>query len=288
MITSTPFTPHNFDELVAMRAFPEGAMPEPAYSRYCSEYTAIDDVEVSRITYPSPDGLSITGIVALPKNAQNADLVIYNRGGSGNYGILTVRSVMTQFIPLARAGYVVAGSNYRGNDGSEGKDEFGGRDVDDVIALHDLARKELPVNQKPCFTIGHSRGGLMTYLLMKHGLPMRAAIAIAAVSDLRGWNNARSQMVETVYKRFIPGFEANAEALLSDRSALCWPQALTSPLLLLHGTKDDRVPHTQSEELAALLTNPHELVLFEGGNHSLLRHWDEVLKRTLDWMARYA
>ena len=31
--------------------------------------------------------------------------------------------------------YVVVGSHYRGNKGSEGKEEFGGSDVNDVINL---------------------------------------------------------------------------------------------------------------------------------------------------------
>ena len=278
------FIPHTLSYLESVRAFPEGAMPEAAYQKICKDYAEANDVSVQRITYTS-DGLSITGIMAEPSGTPKG-IVIYNRGGSGNYGILTVHAVMRQFVPLARAGYLVVGSNYRGNDGSEGQDEFGGRDVEDVIALYNLMK----IDATPPFIIGHSRGGMMTYLLLKKGLQARATIAIAAVSDVRGWNQTRSEMREKIYKRFIPNFEAHEEASLAERSAICWPEAISCPLLLLHGTGDDRVPPTQSEDLASaleLLGNPHKLMLYEGGNHALTRHWDAVMKETLEWLLKY-
>ena len=287
---SETFTPHDYAALAAMRAFPEGAMPELAYQKICKDYRAVEDVAVSRITYAS-DGLNITGLMAEPVPAHPPKgLVIYNRGGSGNYGILTAHTVMRQFVPLARAGYLVVGSNYRGNDGSDGHDEFGGRDVDDVRALYDIAKTHPLAGDKPPFIIGHSRGGMMTYVLLKRGLKARAAVAIAAVSDLRGWNKARGEMRERVYKRFIPNFEANEEALLEERSALCWSKKISAPLLLLHGTKDDRVPHSQSEQLSELLAahdKPHKLVLYEGGNHALTRHWDAVMKEMIGWLKKH-
>jgi len=36
---------------------------------------------------------------------------------------------------IATWGYVVAASQYRGNAGGQGKEEFGGADVDDVLNL---------------------------------------------------------------------------------------------------------------------------------------------------------
>ncbi len=283
-----PFVPHNFDALTTMCAFPEGAMPEGAYQKICTAYEGVEDVSVQRITYQS-DGLKITGIMAEPSGAPKG-IVIYNRGGSGNYGILTVHAVMRQFVPLARAGYLVIGSNYRGNDGGEGQDEFGGRDVGDIIALYNISKAHPLAGEKPPFIIGHSRGGMMANLLLKNGLQARAAIAIAAVSDVRGWNQTNSEMRERVYKRFIPNFEAREQEALTERSAVCWPEAISCPLLLLHGTGDDRVPHAQSEALAnelKQLGKPHELVLYEGGNHALTRNWDAVMQETLNWLVKH-
>lgn len=278
------FIPHTYEALVAMRAFPENAVPEVAYTKLCSDYALVEDIEVSRITYEN-DGLAITGLMATPNVATPPKgLVIYNRGGSGNYGMLTVHAVLRQFIPLARAGYVVVGSNYRGNDGGDGQDEFGGRDVDDVIALYNLVKSD----DTPPFLIGHSRGGMMNYLLMKRGFAVRACVSISAVSDLTESALARPEMRERVYKRYIPDFEANEAACLAERSAICWPEKITPPTLLLHGTNDEAVPHSQSEQLAELLSCPHKLVLYEGGNHALTRQWSDVMRQTLEWLEIYA
>lgn len=280
MLDTTPFTPHPLDYLEAVRAFSEGAMPAAVYHKLCAEYAAVEDVNIERITYHS-DGLNITGILATPASAPKG-LIIYNRGGSGNYGMLTVHAVMRQFVPLARAGFLVAGSNYRGNDGSDGVDEFGGRDVDDVLALYHLLKKD----ELPTFVIGHSRGGMMTYLLLKRGIELRAAVVIAGVCDLRASANERPEMRERVYKRYIPNFKTNEDALLAERSAKCWPEAIDVPILLLHGTDDNRVRHTQSEAMAEALAGlgkPHTLVLYEGGNHALTRHWGDVLRETLNF-----
>lgn len=291
IISRETFVPHSYEALEAVRAFRPEQLPEPAYEKMVNTYKQIDDVIVERITYMH-DGLKITGITAVPNNAaaNSCDLVIYNRGGSGNYGILTVHTVLRQFVPLVRAGYVVTGSNYRGNDGSDGRDEFGGHDVDDVIALHNMMQQHPAVNDKPCFLIGASRGGMMTYLLIKHKLPVRAAVTIAAVSNQLNWESFRPEMHENVYKRFIPDFEKNEKEALRKRSAICWPEALNVPLLLLHGTSDSAVQHSQSEALAAVLkalNYPHELVLYEGGNHALTRDWADVSKRILDWLGTY-
>lgn len=261
-----PFIPHALSYLEEIRAFPQNAMPEPAYKKLCMQY-AESDVKTERVTYEN-DGLSITGLMATPRAKKPKGVVLYNRGGSGNYGILTVHAVMRQFVPLAKAGYLVIGSNYRGNDGGEGRDEFGGRDVDDALKLLDLvAPKDVPH-----YLIGHSRGGMESFLMMKRGFRPNAAIALAPVCDVRGWN-------------MVP------ENLQEDRSAVCWPERIGAPLLIMHGTKDEAVPHGYSEALSEMLWaagKQHELVLFDGGNHALTRFWDQVLEKSFAWMEKHA
>lgn len=279
------FIPHDIAYLETIRAFPEGAIPHPVYEKHRQQYEESTDVTVERVTYEH-DGLSITGLIATPQEPPKA-VVVYNRGGSGNFGILTLHTVIRQFLPLARAGYLVIGSNYRGNDGGEGRDEFGGRDVDDAIALYDQAAPPA----LHAYLIGHSRGCMESYLMLKKGFPARAMVGIAGVADALEWNNQRSQMRESVYKRLIPDFEAREHEALTERSAVYWPEKISCPLLLLHGTADDRVHHRQSEALAEKLEalgKPHKLVLYEGGNHALTRHWDDVMRRSIDWMESHA
>ena len=46
-------------------------------------------------------------------------------------GQLLVATALTKMGVIAAQGYVVIASNYRGNSNSEGKEEFGGSDVND-------------------------------------------------------------------------------------------------------------------------------------------------------------
>ena len=60
---------------------------------------------------------------------------------------------------LSRNGYVVLASQYRGNDGGQGQEEFGGADVNDVLNLMPLARSLSFADAKNTVILGFSRGG---------------------------------------------------------------------------------------------------------------------------------
>ena len=287
LVSSAPFVPHSYQHLVEVVSFPKNAMPEPVYAKLCRDYEAIDDVVVSRIIYESA-GLKITGIMALPKSitAGNHPVLIFNRGGNGEYGKLTVSNVLRHMLPFARKGYLVFASNYRGNDGGEGRDEFGGGDVDDVAALLAIAKTHAGYDGKNAYMLGHSRGGMMTTMSIRGHAPVNAAISIAGVSDLRQSGIERPEMTTHVYHQRFPDTETEYEK----RSALHWPGEIAAPLLLLHGDADEAVHVGHSQRLAAALAahhKPHALHIYPGGNHALFRLWDDVLSRCFAWMEEY-
>jgi dipeptidyl aminopeptidase/acylaminoacyl peptidase len=183
---------------------------------------------------------------------------------------------------FAKSGYVVLGSQYRGNDGGEGRDEFGGRDVDDVLNLVPLARELGNVDLENVYMVGHSRGGMMVYLALKRGMRVAAAVAWGAPTDLEELGRERPAMVRYVYSEIIPHFLSRPADALRARSALSWPERLETPLLLLHGDADRRVPARQAIELAARLKalgRPCELILFPGGDHVLSNDLDEAIEK---------
>lgn len=283
-----PFIPHPYSALAGV--FSPGSMPEAAYLQAVGKYEAAGDIITRRITYTS-DGLRVTGLMVTPARLTEAGhpLLIYNRGGNREYGKLTAHQVMRSFAPFARVGYLVFGSNYRGNDGGEGREEFGGADVHDVLALLVLAKEHSAWDGRNVYMLGHSRGGMMTYLAMKQGAALNAAVSIAGMSDMFACVAERPDMSD-IFTRLIVGDAAQREALYRERSAVLWPQQITAPLLLLHGDADNRVSVSHSIRLAAALAasdKPHELVVYEGGNHALLRHWDRALEACLSWFARY-
>src|SRR3954470_13937080 len=84
--------------------------------------------ECQRIKYLS-DGLKVVGYIWKPKNAtgKKLPLIIYNRGGNREFAKLAPW-MQYGFYDFVSNGFVVIGSQYRGNDGGEGHEEFGGAD----------------------------------------------------------------------------------------------------------------------------------------------------------------
>jgi dipeptidyl aminopeptidase/acylaminoacyl peptidase len=91
-------------------------------------------IEINAVTYLS-DGLKVKGYLLLPKTGENLPCVIYNRGGNREFGAFTDSHAAVRLGRIASWGYVVVASQYRGNAGGEGKEEFGGQDVNDVLNL---------------------------------------------------------------------------------------------------------------------------------------------------------
>jgi len=289
IISAAPFVPHTLEHLTQVRAFPS-PLPEAAYQKMLMEYDQLEGVTVSRIVYKS-DGLMVTGIAALPTEMQAGahPILIYNRGGSREYGKLTLLSALRSMVPFAKQGYLVFASNYRGNDGGEGHEEFGGIELNDVLNLLAIAREHPAFDSKNMFMLGHSRGGMMTTLAIKHGVALGAAISIAGISDAHSMV-ANHHVREEMLKKVVPGYNEDPDKALAERSAVLWPEVITVPLLLLHGDNDKDVEVEDSVRLEKAIKQAGgttELVIYPGGSHALIRFWDDVLSRSVAWMERF-
>jgi dipeptidyl aminopeptidase/acylaminoacyl peptidase len=119
-------------------------------------------VHIQAITYLS-DGLRIKGYLVAPKYSAHLPCMIYNRGGNRDFGRWTDERVALELAKIARWGYVVVASQYRGTAGGEGRDEFGGAEVNDVLTLITLLESYPQADASRIGMYGWSRGGLMTY-----------------------------------------------------------------------------------------------------------------------------
>lgn len=248
-------------------------------------------VRCRRISYGS-DGLAVTGFIVEPSaNASFAGprpLVVFNRGGNQAFGAIRTADLM-EFAGWALDGYVVVASQYRGNDGGQGREEFGGADVADVLNILALGRGLPNVDANRAYMYGLSRGGMMTYLALKHGARVRAAAVIGAPADLEEGLRHRPQM-EEVYRELMPGYGEQKAALLKDRSSSAWIERLSAPLLIVHGGADWRVWPGESLAVAAglqRLGRPYELTVFAGDDHPLTRNLPEVRARLRAWFATH-
>ena len=253
---------------------------------------AIENTVVNKITYLS-DGLKVKGYTAFPKdNSQKHPCVIWCRGGIGNRGVIDDFNAQGIFGQLASWGYVVLFSQYRGNAGGEGTDQFGGDDVNDVLNLIPAA-DELPNADTETWGIeGWSRGGMMTYLALTHTNKFKAAVVTGGIADLR-CNANESKFMKRLYEITMGRHDSPEfhETCMS-RSIVNFPEKLssTTPILILHGTADNRVlPHDSLDLSYKLIDNniPFRLVMLEGGDHFLKSHRKEVDKMRKEWFDKY-
>jgi dipeptidyl aminopeptidase/acylaminoacyl peptidase len=253
--------------------------------------SALSQVELEMITYYS-DGLRVKGYLAKPKKATKLPCVIFNRGGNREFGALNDFQAALMLGRIASWGYVVVASQYRGNAGGEGREEFGGKDVDDVLNLFPLLQSLPEADARRIGMYGWSRGGTMTYQALVRTDKVAAAIVGAGITDQFDAVKRRPEMERSVLSELIPNYAANKETELRARSVLFWPEKLhhDTPILILHGSADWRVHPSQSLRLVQKLyelKHPVRFVFFEGGDHGLSEHRAEVNRIVRDWLDRY-
>jgi dipeptidyl aminopeptidase/acylaminoacyl peptidase len=242
-------------------------------------------ITIYRIEY-LVDELKVVGFIIRPKSDNKLPVLIFNRGGNCEYGKLDDERLY-RLSKYALEGYVVLASQYRGNDGGEGKDAFGGDDVRDVFALSWLG-DELPYADKDNkVMIGHSRGGMMTYLSIKKGIDIKAAAVIGAPTNLL--RRPLAFPMESVLAELVGDFtEKRSE--YCDRSALLWPDKINTPILIQHGDADLRVNYEDAEELVELLkknNSEHKFILYKDGDHALNKYEKDRDREIFDWFSLY-
>lgn len=253
------------------------------------EFKYLDDIDVYGITYIS-DGLKVHGLMAAPKKEGKYPCVIYNRGGNRDFGALLVMHGAMTLGKIAKEGYVVIASQYRGNAGSEGQEEFGGKDVNDVLNLIDVLEEIEIADTGSIGMYGWSRGGMMTYIALTQTNKIKTVITGGAKSDMTQID--RSEMESNVYAELIPNYTANKEAELKKRSAIHLIEKFPKdvPILMLHGNADWRVKSTNSLNLALEFEKhriPYRLKIFEGGDHGINEHREEVDSEVINWLDRF-
>ncbi len=243
----------------------------------CDDEPEFAGVEAREISYMS-SGLAVRGFVLKPDPMPEGPrpVIYFNRGGNRDFGKARC-GYLAQLGSFVRAGYVIVGTQYRGNDGGEGREEFGGADVNDTRALEAVADGLGYGDRCNRFMMGVSRGGMQSYLAMADGMRVNAAGIISGLADLHSWSQER-EGVKTLQEDLIPGFaeaDAGAQAMeLTRRSAILWADAFRDPILILHSREDRAIGVGQARALDRELTRlgrRHRYVEIPGADHGLGR-----------------
>lgn len=250
----------------------------------------LQKVKVKEFFYLS-DGLKVKGYLAQPKTPGKYPCIIYNRGGIGSFSSFNVPLAQRVLGEMASWGYVVITTQLRGNDGSEGVEDFGGKDLNDIMNLIPLLGQVKDADTTKIGMYGRSTGGMKTYLALAKTNRIKAAVVIGAFSDFKHSLEARPAL-DSTYAAVIPGYREHREELLKQRSMIYWTDKINknTPILLMHGSEDKRVLPEESFKAAEALyksRHPFRFVFFEGDDHGISVNRNEVNRLTRMWYEKY-
>ncbi len=259
------------------------------YEKCLSDYKQVPG-KLYSLHYKS-DGLIVKGVLLTPENfdaAKNYPTVIYNRGGHREFGSFTVCKKKKLADMFANHGYLVFIPQLRGVAGGEGQEEWGGAEINDILTLERIASRSGLVEKSKLYMVGWSRGAMSTWLAIKQGSKVNAAVTIAGPTDLFLSAKTRPDLEKLVAAQLVPGFENQRYQAYRERSSFFWPEKLKDiPLLSLQGTKDWRVDvlHAKKLELVLAPINPRfKVIYYKGEGHELKRVSDQAYADIRLWL----
>lgn len=241
------------------------------------------------------DELSVAGFIVSPKKPGPHPVIVLNRGGTGSFGKVDAAFLAGLPSDLARVGFMVIGSQYRGGtdapESLEGRDEWGGGDVDDVLALFDVIDSLKSADSRRIGMLGGSRGSVNMFMAARQTRRLSALVSMSGVYDLIHEGRFRPRM-ERIFKRHIPSYEIDREAALKTRSVVYWADELDieAPILIMHGAFDERVSAAGALSFASRLQQlfrNYKFVMFDRDDHFLSRNIDEAHGLIIDWFERH-
>jgi dipeptidyl aminopeptidase/acylaminoacyl peptidase len=249
------------------------------------------------INWKSPDGLEIDGILTLPPAEANVKppykLVVHPHGGPHSRAALGFDITVQLF---AANGYAVLQPNFRGSSGygqkfiDADRGDFGGGDMRDILAGADLLISQGIADKDRQFVYGVSYGGYMTTWLVGQTTRFKAAVAQNAVTDLTMMWHLSDIPSWTEWE--FGGKPWEVPEKMRKHSPLTYADKVTTPTLILHAAGDRRCPLPMGKAYHTALKSrnvPTGLVIYPGEGHGikLPAHREDVLRRVLDWFAKY-
>jgi len=244
-------------------------------------------IKLIKFFYKS-DGHTVEAYSAFPaENFEMLPVILWNRGGDNKSGLLEYFTAYSILGEIASWGYNVMASQYRRED------EFGGRDIYDVINLFYLA-KNLGFENDSFGLEGWSRGGMMCYRILSEIKNVRCAVIVAGLADLIS-NEKINKQLHRIFKNYF-NTEDKSELLrnLKERSAVFFYEKIApdTPILFIHGTDDNKVLIDDTVEMFNRLRHfnkntEYSFEVINGGDHFLKKYKKEVSGLKKKWFAKY-
>ena len=207
----------------------------------------------------SPDSTECDGIFIRPLHLTDESkplpTIVFIRGGP--YGRITVAFNLLYYywVPfLVSAGYAVFCPNYRGGSShgepyaAQARGAMGTTDYDDVISLVKYCISSGLIDETRMAIGGWSQGGFLSYLATtRQDLHFKAAVCGAGVTD---WDMMCMSSDAPYFEAELTGKAPWGTSALDTKarhgSPIWHMEKVRTPILIVHGEKDERVPISQA------------------------------------------
>lgn len=223
--------------------------------------------------------------------------ILYTQGGPQS-AISQFFSYRWNFQLMAANGYIVIAPNRRGlpTFGQEWNDQisgdYGGQNQIDCLTAVDEICKEPYINADKLGAVGASYGGFSVYWLAgNHKKRFKAFIAHCGMFNFESWYGTTEEMFFANHD--LGGAYYNDERPKSyDFSPHNFIKNWDTPLLVIHGGKDFRIPYTegmQAFNAAQTKGIPSRFLFFPEENHFVLKPQNSILwqREFFMWLDNY-
>ena len=200
----------------------------------------------------------------------------------------------------AGAGYVVVAPNPRGSCtyglefATAVHGDWGGGDYEDVMAAMEHVAARDYIDETKVVIHGSSYGGFMASWAVGHTDRFNAAVIAAPVTNLESFYGT-SDIGVNFTETQLGGERFEAIEQYRERSPLTYARNVNTPVLLLHGENDARVPIEQSEQYFVALKRRGkevEFVRLPDTSHGVFRAKHPVIRkeyfrRMLEWFEHH-
>ncbi len=239
-----------------------GILNKKEPTKITNSNTILDSIVFSKqevISWKSNDSLEIHGILTYPVNydkTKKYPLILFLHGGPE--GVSFNGWTSTSLYPIQLLGannYFVLEVNYRGSEGKgvafakANHKDLGGKDFEDLLSGISFLSKKNYIDKNKVGIAGFSYGGYLAALAAtKYTKYFKAAMVGAGISDWISFLYTTDITDEMSIVHWNMDCFSNY-GLLLERSPLSYTKDSETPLLIVHGENDLRVPISQGTEL---------------------------------------
>ena len=263
----------------------------------------LDPVTVQRFSFPGANGDTVWGQIVKPADASERLPVAFliHGGPQGSFG----NSWSYRWNPwlFAAPGYAAVTVDFHGSTGygqaftdSINRD-WGGKPLEDLrLGLAAAGRTDTQLDTGNACALGGSYGGFMVnWIAGRWPDGFRCLVNHSGVFDQRAMAYETEELWFTEWEFGGPYYEPAAREHYERHNPVHYVQNWRTPMLVIHGERDFRIPYSQSLGVFNALQRrniPSRLVVFPDENHWILKprnsiQWYREVHGWLDqWLRR--